>query len=178
MFEQPCLKAYFVEIIKGGSCNYFSQRQIDHLTVDGQRRISKTLPEMIDFDKLLSLVGKLRNNFSIGAFSKAGSDPLWILDLSQMFKFLTNLGQRSNLKGDIDFRRFLDSNLTGAVGWEKCVKDLDTQSDLLVRVTQPSPSHETDRSNRQFCIAGIPSQVESALFSSQPTPQGSPNPST
>jgi hypothetical protein len=94
---------------------------------------------MFDFDRLLSLVGELRDKFSIGAFPKAGSNPLWILDLSQIFKFLRKLGQRLNLKGVMDFRKFLDSSLTDAVGWEKCVKDLDTQSDLLVSVTQPSP---------------------------------------
>lgn len=126
-----------MEIIKGGSCNYFSQRQIDHLTIDGQQRISKTLPESINFSKLLSLVESLKSKFNIAAFSGPGSDPLWTLDLSQIFKFLTKLGLRSQLGGSVmDFRSFLDSGLTGTVGWEKCVKDLDTCGDLLVGLTR------------------------------------------
>lgn len=144
MFEQPCLKAHFVEIIKGGSCNYFSQRQIDHLTIDGQRRISKTLPDVVDLIALIDHVGKLRNKFDIGAFSTAGSEPLWTLDLSQMFKYLTKLVQHSDVNGKMNFRGFLDSLFTGVDTWQKCVKELNTHGDLLVSILLYLKSHDRD----------------------------------
>ena len=123
-----------MEIIKGGSFNYFSQRQIDHLTIDGTQRISKTLPEMIDVNRLLSLVDKQRTKFNIGAFSNPRSEPLWTLNLSHKFKFLTKLSHRLKLGEEIDFRSFLDNDLPSATGWEKCVNGLDVESDLLVRI--------------------------------------------
>jgi hypothetical protein len=137
LFEQPCLKAHFIEIIKGGSCNYFSQRKIDHLTIDGTRRISKTLPEMIEFKELLSLVDERRTKFNISAFPNSHSDPLWTLDLSQVYRFLVKLEQGAGLAEQIDFRKFLDDVLPSAVGWEGCVKGLEAEKDLLVWLYTP-----------------------------------------
>jgi hypothetical protein len=65
LFEQPCLKAHFVEIAHGGSCNYFSQRQINHLTLDGVRRIRKTLPETLQFNDLLSFTSQHQQNSTL-----------------------------------------------------------------------------------------------------------------
>ena len=136
-FEQPCLKAHFLEIIRGGSCNYFSQRKVDHLTIDGTRRISKILPEKIEFKGLLSLVEERQNKFNISAFPNSRSEPLWTLDLSQIHRFLAKLQKRSRLAGQTDFRKFLDDVLPSAVGWESCVKGLEGEKDLLVGLYSP-----------------------------------------
>src|SRR5205814_2840473 len=106
VWEQPCTKAHFLEIVKSGTLNYIcivilplpqsaptnsavAQRAINHLTLDRTRRLRLELPEIFDLQTLLSLVEQRRGRYNIRARQASGS--LYVLDLNQCFDYLFNI---------------------------------------------------------------------------------------
>ena len=132
MVEQPCLRADFLHVICKGSCNYFSQRQINHLTLDGTRRIEKTLPEELNFAKLISLTEQLRGKYDVRASQGIEGAVLWTLDVSMLHNYLIKLKKRLKIPNQTGWRAFLDTGLPMSSQWQSCVKDLDEDEELLV----------------------------------------------
>ncbi|KAL4780887.1 hypothetical protein BJX76DRAFT_31616 [Aspergillus varians] len=126
LHEQPCARACFSSIVEYGTCNYISQRAINHPTLDGSGRVRMNIPSEFDLNDLLSFLGERQGKFNIRASQAWGS--LYVLDLGETYKFLRSLSEyngnsRSNFLEFID-RRIIESK-DKSKNWLTCVKDCD-----------------------------------------------------
>lgn len=135
VWDQPCIKAYFLDIVQGGTCNYISQRTINHLTLDGRRRVTMLLPEAFELNELLSSLQNWKNKFNIRARYRDG--PLYTLDLAKCYDFLTRLRERIGGQTESGLRNFIDHLLSSVniSGWQDCVIDCASTTDVLVGTT-------------------------------------------
>ncbi|KAK2775499.1 hypothetical protein FQN53_003112 [Emmonsiellopsis sp. PD_33] len=133
VFEQPCVKADFFQIVESGTCNYISQRAINHPTLDGSTRVRMELPATFEMKELLDLLDKRRGRFNIRARQSWGT--LYVLDLDETYNFLKDLNKAEN-SSRYDLRDFIDRKILKFNKWTSCVKDCDPISNLFSLLSQ------------------------------------------
>ncbi|KAE8371021.1 hypothetical protein BDV26DRAFT_154473 [Aspergillus bertholletiae] len=126
LHEQPCARACFANIVEYGTCNYVSQRAINHPTLDKAGRVRMDIPVEFDLNDLISFLGERQGRFNIRASQAWGS--LYVLDLGETYKFLRSLSDyngnsRSNFLEFID-RRIVESK-DKSKNWLTCVRECD-----------------------------------------------------
>ncbi|KAL3461471.1 hypothetical protein BJX64DRAFT_156298 [Aspergillus heterothallicus] len=137
LHEQPCARACFSSIVEYGTCNYISQRAINHPTLDRSGRVRLNIPFEFDLNDLLSFLGERQGKFNIRASQAWGS--LYVLDLGETYKFLRSLSEyngnsRSNFLEFID-RRIIESK-EKSKNWLTCVKDCDPMNNIYTLLSQ------------------------------------------
>ncbi|KAL3478782.1 hypothetical protein BJX99DRAFT_100394 [Aspergillus californicus] len=137
LHEQPCARACFSSIVEYGTCNYISQRAINHPTIDKSARVRLNIPSEFDLNDLLSFLGERQGKFNIRASQSWGS--LYVLDLAETYKFLRSLSEyngnsRSNFLEFID-RRIVESK-DKSKNWLTCVKDCDPMKNIYTLLSQ------------------------------------------
>ncbi|KAJ9660849.1 hypothetical protein H2201_006741 [Coniosporium apollinis] len=132
LWDQPCLKAHFADVIQSGTCNFISQRSVNYLTSDGSRRITTLLPETFELEKLLGLLKDRQGLFNIR--TRQSSGPIYTLDLAGCYAFLARLKATHSLPDKSDLRDFIDRVLPRVSGWKRCVKGYDTSEDILTKL--------------------------------------------
>ncbi|KAL4961311.1 uncharacterized protein BDV14DRAFT_126601 [Aspergillus stella-maris] len=137
LHEQPCARACFSSIVEYGTCNYISQRAINHPTLDKSGRVRLDIPFEFDLNDLLSFLGERQGKFNIRASQAWGS--LYVLDLGETYKFLRGLSDyngnsRSNFLEFID-RRIVESK-DKSKNWLTCVKDCDPMRNIYTLLSQ------------------------------------------
>ncbi|CBF74860.1 predicted protein [Aspergillus nidulans FGSC A4] len=137
LHEQPCARACFSSIVEYGTCNYISQRAINHPTLDKSGRVRLNIPSEFDLNDLLSFLGERQGKFNIRASQAWGS--LYVLDLGETYKFLRGLSEyngnsRSNFLEFID-RRIVESK-DKSKNWLTCVKDCDPMRNIYTLLSQ------------------------------------------
>nr|XP_001398864.2 Zn(II)2Cys6 transcription factor [Aspergillus niger CBS 513.88] len=137
LHEQPCARACFANIVEYGTCNYVSQRAINHPTTDGARRVRMDIPSEFDLNDLITFLGERQGRFNIRAKQSWGS--LYVLDLGETYKFLRGLSEyngnsKSNFLDFID-RRIVESK-DKSKNWLTCVKDCDPMNNVYSLLSQ------------------------------------------
>ncbi|KAJ5328239.1 hypothetical protein N7452_008629 [Penicillium brevicompactum] len=137
LHEQPCARACFSSIVEFGTCNYISQRAVNHPTMDGTNRVRMEIPSEFDLSQLLSLLSERQGRFNIRASQAWGS--LYVLDLGETYKFLKNLSDyNGNSKSTfIEFidRRIVDSK-DKSKNWLSCLADCDPMNQAYTLLSQ------------------------------------------
>ncbi|EAW08362.1 uncharacterized protein ACLA_030950 [Aspergillus clavatus NRRL 1] len=137
LHEQPCARACFANIVEYGTCNYISQRAVNHPTVDRSGRVRMEIPSQFDLNDLLTFLGERQGRFNIRASQAWGS--LYVLDLGETYKFLKSLSDfngnsRSTFIEFID-RRIVESK-DKSKNWLSCVKDCDPMNNVYSLLSQ------------------------------------------
>jgi len=121
--EQPCARACFANIVEYGTCNYISQRAINHPTISGSGRVRMEIPSAFKLNDLLLLLNERRGRFNIRACQSWGS--LYVLDLAETHKFLKALSESSGYS-QFTFLEFIDHRIIESKDkskpWLDCVK--------------------------------------------------------
>ncbi|EED16681.1 conserved hypothetical protein [Talaromyces stipitatus ATCC 10500] len=136
--EQPCARACFASIVEYGTCNYISQRAINHPTsTSGEQRIRIEIPSAFDLQELLTYLGERRGKFNIRASQSWGS--LYVLDLGETYKFLKNLSEYND-NSQSTFLEFIDHRVIDSKdktkNWLSCVKDCDPMNNVYKLLSQ------------------------------------------
>ena len=135
LIEQPCARACFANIVEYGTCNYISQRAINHPTVDGSRRVRMEIPSRFDLNDLLTFLRERQGRFNIRATQAWGS--LYVLDLRETYRFLKSLSE-CNDNGRSSFLDFIDRRLVESKDqskhWLSCLRDCDPMNNVYVSV--------------------------------------------
>lgn len=135
--EQPCVRACFASIVEYGTCNYISQRAINHPTLDGPARVRMEIPSTFELQHLLSALSERRGRFNIRARQSWGS--LYVLDLAETYKFLKSLSEYSE-NSQSTFLQFIDHRLIESKdkskNWLNCVKDCSPMSNVYALLSQ------------------------------------------
>ncbi|PYH95047.1 Zn(II)2Cys6 transcription factor [Aspergillus ellipticus CBS 707.79] len=137
LHEQPCARACFANIVEYGTCNYVSQRAVNHPTTDGSKRVRMDIPFEFDLNDLISFLGERQGRFNIRARQSWGS--LYVLDLGETYKFLRGLSEyngnsKSNFLEFID-RRIVESK-DKSKNWLTCVKDCDPMKNVYTLLSR------------------------------------------
>jgi hypothetical protein len=157
-WKQPCTKAHFLDIIESGTCNYIcksmqhlnailahcmlaciadlskAQRAVNHITIDGSKRVRVELPELIDIDNLLKRIDNNRNHFNIRVTQ--GGSSLYILNLDRCFNYIKAIRKELNTANH-DLRGFIDHVILKAGDWASCIQECKPNEDLLVSIRVP-----------------------------------------
>lgn len=138
LHEQPCARACFASIVEYGTCNYISQRAINHLTSNGgDARVRIEIPEAFDLNELLSFLSERRGKFNIRATQSWGS--LYVLDLAETYKFLKSLSEYND-NSRSTFLEFIDHRVIDSKdktkNWLSCVKDCDPMNNVYKLLSQ------------------------------------------
>ncbi|KAI1974857.1 hypothetical protein LOZ53_002402 [Ophidiomyces ophidiicola] len=131
--EQPCVKADFFQIVEAGTCNYISQRAVNHLTLDGSSRRRMELPSVLNIDQFVDLLEKRRGKFNIRVRQAWGT--LFVLDLEESWSYVKCLQgkQGSNV---YDLQDFIDNHILKLNNWQRCVKECNPVDDMLSLLSQ------------------------------------------
>ncbi|ODH53769.1 hypothetical protein GX48_00187 [Paracoccidioides brasiliensis] len=132
-FEQPCVKADFFQIVESGTCNYISQRAINHPTPDGSTRVRMELPATFEMKNLLELLDKRRGKFNIRARQSWGT--LYVIDLNETYNYLKDLN-KSEYSPRYDLREFIDRKILKFNKWTNCVRECDPINNLFSLLSQ------------------------------------------
>ncbi|KAJ5179498.1 hypothetical protein N7492_002708 [Penicillium capsulatum] len=137
LHEQPCARACFSSIVEFGTCNYISQRAVNHPTTDGSGRVRMEIPSEFDMSQLLSFLGERQGRFNIRASQSWGS--LYVLDLGETYKFLKSLSE-FNGNSKSTFLEFIDRRIVESKdkskNWLSCVKDCDPMNQAYTLLSQ------------------------------------------
>lgn len=137
LHEQPCARACFSSIVEFGTCNYISQRAVNHPTMDGSNRVRMAIPSEFDLSQLLSLLGERQGRFNIRASQAWGS--LYVLDLGETYKFLKTLSEY-NGNSKSTFLEFIDRRIVDSKdkskNWLSCVSDCDPMNQAYTLLSQ------------------------------------------
>ncbi|KAJ5654422.1 hypothetical protein N7490_001425 [Penicillium lividum] len=137
LHEQPCARACFSSIVEFGTCNYISQRAINHPALDGSGRVRMEIPSAFDMSQLLSFLGERQGRFNIRASQAWGS--LYVLDLGETYKFLKGLSEY-NGNSKSTFLEFIDRRIVESKdkskNWLSCVKDCDPMNQAYNLLSQ------------------------------------------
>ncbi|KLJ12586.1 hypothetical protein EMPG_12372 [Blastomyces silverae] len=133
VFKQPCVKADFFQIVESGTCNYISQRAINHPTLDGSTRVRMELPVTFEMKDLLDLLDKRRGRFNIRARQSWGT--LYTLDLNETYNYLKGFSKAED-SSNYDLRDFIDRKILKFNKWTSCVKDCDPVNNLFSLLSQ------------------------------------------
>lgn len=134
--EQPCARACFANIVEYGTCNYISQRAINHPTVSGSGRVRMEIPSAFQLNDLLLLLNERRGKFNIRARQSWGS--LYVLDLAETYKFLKGLSE-SNGPAQFTFLEFIDHRIIESKDkskWLDCVGDCNPMSNAYALLSR------------------------------------------
>ncbi|KAF4974001.1 hypothetical protein F66182_17681, partial [Fusarium sp. NRRL 66182] len=136
--EQPCARACFASIVEYGTCNYISQRAINHVTsTAGDHRVRIEIPSAFDLHELLNFLGERRGKFNIRASQSWGS--LYVLDLGETYKFLKSLSEYND-NSQSTFLEFIDHRVIDSKdktkNWLSCVKDCDPMNNVYKLLSQ------------------------------------------
>ncbi|KAH0559841.1 hypothetical protein GP486_003638 [Trichoglossum hirsutum] len=153
---QPCVKAQFLDIVESGTCNYISQRAINHLTLDKSNRIQMFLPKTFELSELLDLVKHRRHRFNFRARQMSGS--LYVLNLAKCYDFLTAIGQSQPTQRH-DLRDFIDNTLVRTPGWLECVSDCDPMNGVLEELPDRPLNAEDLQDREEILIAAQLSRI-------------------
>jgi len=141
LHEQPCARACFSSIVEFGTCNYISQRAVNHPKLDGSGRVRMAIPSEFDLNQLLSFLSERQGRFNIRASQAWGS--LYVLDLGETYKFLKNLSE-CNGNSKSTFLEFIDRRIVESKdkskNWLTCVKDCDPMKQAYVSFAYPLKS--------------------------------------
>lgn len=137
-WRQPCTKASFLDIVENVTCNYISQRAVNHLTLDGQRRIRIDLPETLDLDNLLSKISSSQDLFDVRV--RQGPELLYTLNLKQCHAYLSSM-RKADSSVLRDLRGFIDRDILATGDWQDCVKDCSPLQSLMVSNATPFCHH-------------------------------------
>ncbi|EFW17184.1 hypothetical protein D8B26_003930 [Coccidioides posadasii str. Silveira] len=131
--EQPCVRADFFQIVESGTCNYISQRAVNHLTLDGSSRRRMELPSAFDMDHFVSQLEKRQGEFNIRV--QQAWRTLFVLDLREVHIYLkTSQGKQKG--GLCDLRDFIDNHILKFNNWQRCVKECNPIQDVLSLLSQ------------------------------------------
>ncbi|KAJ5897477.1 hypothetical protein N7504_007765 [Penicillium tannophilum] len=137
LHEQPCARACFSSIVEFGTCNYISQRAINHPALDGSGTVRMAIPSEFDLSQLLSFLGERQGRFNIRASQAWGS--LYILDLGETYRFLKGLSEY-NGNSKSTFLEFIDRRIVDSKdkskNWLSCVKDCDPMNQAYNLLSQ------------------------------------------
>ncbi|KAJ5691038.1 hypothetical protein N7488_011773 [Penicillium malachiteum] len=137
LHEQPCARACFSSIVEFGTCNYISQRAVNHPTLDGKGRVRMEIPSEFDMGRLLSFLGERQGRFNIRASQAWGS--LYVLDLGETYRFLKSLSDY-NGNSKSTFLEFIDRRIVESKdkskNWLTCVKDCDPMNQAYTLLSQ------------------------------------------
>lgn len=137
LHEQPCARACFANIVEYGTCNYISQRAINHPTIDGSGRVRIEIPSSFDLNDLLSFLGERQGRFNIRATQAWGS--LYVLDLGETYRFLKSLSEY-NGNSRSSFLEFIDRRLVESKdkskNWLSCLRDCDPMNHVYALLSQ------------------------------------------
>ncbi|KAJ5231670.1 uncharacterized protein N7469_006258 [Penicillium citrinum] len=137
LHEQPCARACFSSIVEFGTCNYISQRAVNHPTLDGSGRVRMEIPTEFDMTQLLSFLSERQGRFNIRASQAWGS--LYVLDLGETYKFLKSLSEY-NGNSKSTFLEFIDRRIVDSKdkskNWLSCVKDCDPMNQAYTLLSQ------------------------------------------
>ncbi|KAJ6175668.1 hypothetical protein N7485_002582 [Penicillium canescens] len=137
LHEQPCARACFSSIVEFGTCNYISQRAVNHPTIDGSNRVRMEIPSEFDLGQLLSLLAERQGRFNIRASQSWGS--LYVLDLGETYKFLKALSEY-NGNSKSTFLEFIDRRIVDSKdkskNWLSCVADCDPMNQAYTLLSQ------------------------------------------
>ncbi|KAF7592775.1 hypothetical protein BBP40_012533 [Aspergillus hancockii] len=137
LHEQPCARACFANIVEYGTCNYVSQRAVNHPTLDRTGRVRMDIPVEFDLNDLLSFLGERQGRFNIRASQAWGS--LYVLDLGETYKFLRSLSDY-NGNSRSNFLEFIDRRIVEAKdkskNWLTCVKDCDPMNNFYALLSR------------------------------------------
>ncbi|KAJ5278934.1 hypothetical protein N7478_004306 [Penicillium angulare] len=137
LHEQPCARACFSSIVEFGTCNYISQRAVNHPTLDGSGRVRMEIPSEFDMSQLLSFLGERQGRFNIRASQAWGS--LYVLDLGETYRFLKSLSEY-NGNSKSTFLEFIDRRIVESKdkskNWLTCVKDCDPMTQAYSLLSQ------------------------------------------
>ena len=123
-----CTPFFFLPIVESGSLNYISQYSVNHLILNGQRRVVLCLPEVFDIDELslsTSTHGRLYN-----ILVRQAATPLYTLHLEKFFRFLSALRRRRS-SGTINVRELVDTVLPKTRGGLNCISTRVIEAELL-----------------------------------------------
>ena len=123
-----CTLFHFFSIVDAGSLNYISQRTVNHPTLDGTRRMTLQLPEVLDLDQLLSFVTTRSHAFNVVV--RQGATFLYSLDLGKSSRFLAELRSRCP-SSMIEVRELVDKLLPKTKGGLSCVSARVLPAELL-----------------------------------------------
>ncbi|EEP76958.1 conserved hypothetical protein [Uncinocarpus reesii 1704] len=126
--EQPCVRADFFQIVESGTCNYISQRAVNHLTLDGRSRRRMELPSTLDFEQFISSLEERQGKFNIRVRQAWGT--LCILDLKESYDFLKNCPASQDQRL-FDLRAFIDNHVLKFNNWQKCIKGCNPTGDVI-----------------------------------------------
>ncbi|KAL1970727.1 hypothetical protein VTN77DRAFT_4371 [Rasamsonia byssochlamydoides] len=131
LHEQPCARACFASIVEYGTCNYISQRAINHATLNGSGRVRMEIPSAFNLNDLLSFLSERRGRFNIRASQEWGN--LYVLDLAESYKFLKGLSEYND-NSQSTFLEFIDHRIIESKDkskhWLSCVKDCDPMNQI------------------------------------------------
>ncbi|KAJ9309771.1 hypothetical protein DTO217A2_722 [Paecilomyces variotii] len=137
LHEQPCARACFASIVEYGTCNYISQRAINHPTLSGSGRMRMEIPSAFNLNDLLSLLSERRGRFNIRATQAWGT--LYVLDLGETYKFLKGLTEY-NGNASSTFLEFIDRRIIESKdkskNWLACVRDCDPMNNIFSLLSQ------------------------------------------
>ncbi|KAL0938648.1 zn 2cys6 transcription factor [Colletotrichum truncatum] len=121
----PCVRAHFEDIILSGSCNYISQRTINHPSVDGTRRIRKELPRGFPIDSIIATLERVRYDFDLRVYYE--HQPVYVLNLEKCYDYVLSLSTQVG-RADDSLRSFIDKDLvridSKSEEWENCMDNL------------------------------------------------------
>ena len=145
LHEQPCARACFSSIVEFGTCNYISQRAVNHPTIDGSNRVRMEIPSEFDLGQLLSLLAERQGRFNIRASQSWGS--LYVLDLGETYKFLKSLSEY-NGNSKSTFLEFIDRRIVDSKdkskNWLSCVADCDPMNQAYVSILTLPHQNQTN----------------------------------
>ncbi|KAK5174249.1 uncharacterized protein LTR77_001329 [Saxophila tyrrhenica] len=105
-----------------------AQRAVNHLTLDGARRVRIDLPEMLDLDDLLATLHSFQGSFDVRVRQASGS--LYVLNLAECHGYLSAIRQKLAVSRR-NHREFIDCEVLKAEQWEDCVDESNPLENLM-----------------------------------------------
>ncbi|KAK2775158.1 zn 2cys6 transcription factor [Colletotrichum kahawae] len=128
----PCVMAHFEDLALSASCNYVSQRAINHLSLDGTRRIHIPLQRGFPLDDIIAALDTARSHFDIRVHQD--NRVVYTLNLQKCHEYLLTLKSQIGGGGtDRSLRSFIDRDLVRLDGdWESCMDNVATDDPLAL----------------------------------------------
>ncbi|KAF4843373.1 hypothetical protein CGCSCA4_v008013 [Colletotrichum siamense] len=127
----PCELAHFEDLVLSRSCNYVSQRAINHLSLDGTRRIRIPLQRVFPLD---DVIAALDNPCDFDIRVHQDNRPVYTLNLQKCHEYLLTLkAQIGGGRTDRSPSAFIDRDLVQLdADWEACMDNVVTDDPLAL----------------------------------------------
>ncbi|KAI8301127.1 hypothetical protein K4K59_001216 [Colletotrichum sp. SAR11_240] len=127
----PCELAHFEDLVLSRSCNYVSQRAINHLSLDGTRRIRISLQRVFPLDDVIAALDT-PCDFDIRVHQD--NRPVYTLNLQKCHEYLLTLkAQIGGGRTDRSPSSFIDRDLVHLdADWEACMDNVVTDDPLAL----------------------------------------------